>query len=278
MSEVRTIPPNQALEMQDLATRQALRHSLNPPVSDFTKAAGGGVPPQDTLNDLLAWQAQGLVFSRIPNDTFATDGVQYRWRLTATGVIWCRDAGFIPPYPSPDPPPAGLPEAPEDGQLYGRENAGWGVVPAAAVMPIGGAHVHTVSATLNHLVNNSFLQFDTTDFDTAGFVVGSLPVDRLTIPAGKAGLYTISVQADTASSTNQANQAIVLLVNGTVGIAKTDNQVQGTLGSSLNMVGIWQFNVGDYIQAQYQDSAPNPAGQFNVVAPGTPSLALVLVG
>ena len=150
--------------------------------------------------------------------------------------------------------------------------------PSGPPAPTGGAHVHAVSPTLNRRINNSFLQFDAVDFDSAGFVAGALPVDRLTIPPGEAGLYVISVQADTASSLNNANQAIVLTINGTIGIAKADSQVQGTLGCSLNLVGIWRLNAGDYVQAQYRDSAPNVNGQFNIAAPGTPALALALVG
>ena len=80
---------DQALVMQDLLTGRALRHSLEPPVSDFTVAAG--VPPEEVLTILTQWQNQGLVFSHIANDDYASDGVANLWKLNWNGYLSVKD-------------------------------------------------------------------------------------------------------------------------------------------------------------------------------------------
>jgi hypothetical protein len=87
--ESRDLQADSKLVMQDLLSWNPLRHSLDPPVSDFTNAAG--VPPEEVLSILTNWHNQGLVFSKIPNDNFAGDGVETCWRLNWNGYMAVRD-------------------------------------------------------------------------------------------------------------------------------------------------------------------------------------------
>jgi hypothetical protein len=88
-AELRDLQSDMQLVMKDLLTGQEMRHSLDPAVSDFTNAAS--VAPDQVLSILTNWHNQGLVFSKIPNDDFYADGVQYKWKLNWTGYLSARD-------------------------------------------------------------------------------------------------------------------------------------------------------------------------------------------
>jgi hypothetical protein len=84
--EPRDLASEMPAVMKDLLSGKSLRHSITPAVSDFTNATAAAVPPADTLSILTNWQAQGIVFSKIPNDNYGVDGVQYLWKLNWNGV------------------------------------------------------------------------------------------------------------------------------------------------------------------------------------------------
>jgi hypothetical protein len=88
---LRDLQSDMQLVMKDLLTGQEMRHSVTPAASDFANATGGAVAPSSTLSILTNWHNQGLVFSKIPNDEYATDGVQYRWKLNWNGYLAARD-------------------------------------------------------------------------------------------------------------------------------------------------------------------------------------------
>jgi len=90
----RDLAADQALVMQDLLTGKALRHSIDPPVSDFTAAAG--VPADEVLSILNNWHNQGLVFNKIANDDFEQDGVPTMWRLNYNGYHTVKDLATPP--------------------------------------------------------------------------------------------------------------------------------------------------------------------------------------
>lgn len=140
-----------------------------------------------------------------------------------------------------------------------------------------GARVHCVTANLNPLVNQTFIQFDTVDWDTEGFAAGSLPTAQLVIPPGQSGLYQLHGQANPSSSANGASQGIIIAINGTTYIAKSAVQEQGTSGCSLNVSALWRLAEGDRVQLLYSDTASKPSSYLNIVSPGTPSLALARV-
>jgi hypothetical protein len=95
--QTRDLAADQQLVMQDLVTGELLRHSLDPPVSDFTNAAG--VPPDEVLSILNNWHNQGIVFSKIPNDNFDQDGVSTCWKLNWNGYMSMRARGQGTPTP-----------------------------------------------------------------------------------------------------------------------------------------------------------------------------------
>lgn len=86
---LRDLQSDMQLAMVDLLTGLEMRHSVNPAASDFTNAAA--VDPDELLSILTNWHNQGIVFSKVPNDDFATDGVQYRWKLNWNGYLAARD-------------------------------------------------------------------------------------------------------------------------------------------------------------------------------------------
>jgi hypothetical protein len=77
------------------------------------------------------------------------------------------------------------------------------------------------------------LQFDTVDFDTAGFAPKTSPFHQLTIPAGLAGIYML-----TAGSSGQGNQATTLglgvLLSGLQKYSTTNQSIYGP--SSVNYI------------------------------------------
>jgi hypothetical protein len=95
---------NQQLVMQDLLTGQEMRHSIDPPVSDFTNAAS--VDPSEVLSILTHWHSQGMVFGNIINDNFAQDGVANLWKLNWNGYLTAKD--LTPPEGGIEEPPPPL--------------------------------------------------------------------------------------------------------------------------------------------------------------------------
>lgn len=138
-------------------------------------------------------------------------------------------------------------------------------------------HIYASDPALNPLMDGHMLMFDTIGFDSNGFSNGQI-IDQLIVPVAMAGVYLLVVQADTNQSVNNAAQGLTLLVNGTMGIGKSEVKQQGTTGSSINLVAVWRLDDGDIVQARYQDDASDPNAYLKVVEPGTPSLALVRIG
>jgi hypothetical protein len=84
--------PDKESALRQLYEGGALRHSLDPAVSDFT-----GIDPEKLDEMLRGWQAQGVIHNWIPNDTSEDDGVQNRWQLGINGLAMCKDYGIGAP-------------------------------------------------------------------------------------------------------------------------------------------------------------------------------------
>jgi hypothetical protein len=83
---------DQSSALQQLLDGGPLRHSIDPPASDFT----GVTDANAWLSQLLQWQSAGIIGNWVPNDNFAVDGVRTRWRLGVNGLMMCGDNGIVP--------------------------------------------------------------------------------------------------------------------------------------------------------------------------------------
>ena len=134
---------NSELILGELGSLKPMRHSFNPPVSDFVSP----VPPTETMNYLTVWQKQGVVMV-VGNDGYSHDGVENAWELTAYGYMYGQQLGV---YPVPEPPPpgaGGLPEAPQDGAQYGRQSASWTPIAAPSTDDLVKKSGDTMTGTL----------------------------------------------------------------------------------------------------------------------------------
>lgn len=140
-----------------------------------------------------------------------------------------------------------LPDPPSSG-VYLNGNGNWTTLSAATHH----VRVRVANDALNAAVaNNAVLSFDTIDSDTDGYASTSLPINRVTVPAGLGGLYLIVAESST-SGTQATTIGMGIMVNGIGRLSPSNQSVTGpasvnyTLGSQPSQIGY--LNAGDYIQ------------------------------
>jgi hypothetical protein len=116
------------------------------------------------------------------------------------------------------------------------------IVPAAARI-----HISTSQSIAN---GGAIVSFDTTDYDTNGFYSSSSPT-RLTIPAGQAGLYSITANIHWADASDQYyRMGPHLLLNGAEFVAFETGIVSPNPSPSNSVTTDYMLNEGDYIQVK----------------------------
>lgn len=102
-------------------------------------------------------------------------------------------------------------------------------------------------------VTNHTILWDAEDYDTDGFHSTSSNTSRLTVPAGKGGLYSVGFSVDVAAGANLASAWITLNAGGTrFAWVQVPNMSQGVFMQGSDFLGL---NPGDYIETVvYQNS------------------------
>jgi Collagen triple helix repeat (20 copies) len=138
----------------------------------------------------------------------------------------------------PQGPPGPVPEAPTDGQLYGRQSSAWHVVPAGgggiADAPNDGTAYARKSLTWSHLTHS-----DITDWATAVPPAYVLPTASTTVLGGvKVDGTTITIAGGVISSSATGGASIT---------------VSDTPPSSPSVGALWWDSVGGQLYVWYND-------------------------
>lgn len=155
-------------------------------------------------------------------------------------------------------------DAPEDGQLYGRENGQWQAIPSIPTLPDIGTPAQLRASVANKLIDTTGLQ-------------GAL---NIVVLAGISGTFTpdfhqyINVQLNLAGNTTFAFPASVADLQGRSGLIITYNGVAATVGWAVTSYSVHKGQALDY---------STTAGHFNVYSysiwnPGRIAIGLIAGG
>ena len=135
------------------------------------------------------------------------------------------------------------------------------------------------------IANNTYtaLTFNTESLDTDGFHSTSTNTNRITIPAGKAGKYLITVMA-TFTANAVGSRELFLLVNdtspsGTATRFSTEDQPNASFNSSLVGSLVLDLTVGDYVNASVYQASGGALNIFgNNANPGMLNMTATYLG
>lgn len=153
----------------------------------------------------------------------------------------------------PDPPSA---------NVYLNGNGQWASGPAGTGGYTHFVRVRVANNSLNASVaNNAVLSFDTIDSDTDSYASTSLPINRVTVPAGLGGLYVL-VSAASSTGTQATTLGVGFMINGTLTLSQANEWITGP--GSVNYaftktpVQIGYLSAGDYIQLYNTSTSAGP--------------------
>jgi len=135
------------------------------------------------------------------------------------------------------------------------------------------------------IANNTYtaLTFNTESLDTDGFHSTVTNTNRITIPAGKAGKYLITVMASFTANGTGARE-LFLLVNdtqpsGSATKFSTEDQPNASFNSSLVGSIVLDLTVGDYVNASVFQASGGALNIFgNNANPGMLNMTATYLG
>lgn len=164
----------------------------------------------------------------------------------------------------------GLSDAPADGNLYGRKDASWEIVPGTAPAKFF-ARLSKTAATTVPASTTTIISWDNEVLDNGGFYDAGAPT-RLTIPAGVTEVVVSAlIRSESAIGGGTADFAIEIRKNGLAFIYYTiDNQFWGPPPISTGVIPVVE---GDYFEIAVWCNASlplhEPACYFSIHGIGT---------
>jgi hypothetical protein len=145
-------------------------------------------------------------------------------------------------------------------------------------LPVHDFRIRCVSAALNAAVpNGGLLQFDTVDFDSAGYAPPTMPFDTVTVPAGLGGIYIFAAWSS-STGTQATSMGMGILINASARFLQTNQSITGPASVNYTLdngaVEILRLSAGDTVQLVNNSVSAGP----NVFQSVTMSMARLGAG